>query len=194
MALRRQRKRNPYAQLFVICSEGKNTEPQYFGLPFFKSWSRQVMAFPSPTGSSPDKVKEAMNKWINRNTLQPKDELWLVVDVDQWTNEQLLDLFTWVRGASAGVVRGVAVSNPKFEYWLLLHFEENPPSTARACCDRLEQYLPGYDKSIPVGKFTPENVRLAIKRARTGDVPPAIDFPREIGKTTVYKLAERLLS
>ena len=152
------------------------------------------MSFPSPNGSSPDKVKEAMNKWINRNTLQPGDELWLVVDVDQWTDEQLMDLFTWAKEAKAEVARGVAVTNPKFEYWLLLHFEDNPPSTCRACCEHLNRYLPNYDKSIPAGAFNVENVRMAIERARRGDVPPAVAYPHETGRTTVYRLAERLLS
>lgn len=194
MPLKRQRKRSPYAQLFVICTEGRNTEPQYFGLPFFKSWERQVMSFSSPNGSSPGNVKEAMNKWINRNTLQPGDELWLVVDVDQWTDDQLTDLFAWAKEAKAGVARGVVVTNPKFEYWLLLHFEDNPPATCRACCEHLNIYLPNYDKSIPVGAFNVENVRRAIERAREGDIPPAVAYPREPGRTTVYRLAERLLS
>ena len=79
-------------------------------------------------------------------------------------------------------------------YWLLLHFEDNPPSTCRACCEHLNRYLPNYDKSIPAGAFNVENVRMAIERARRGDVPPAVAYPHEAGRTTVYRLAERLLS
>ena len=50
-----------------------------------------------------------------------KREAWLVVDKDQWTDDQLIKLLEWSQKADN---YGFALSNPKFEYWLLLHFED----------------------------------------------------------------------
>jgi hypothetical protein len=42
-----------------------------------------------------------------------------------------------------------ALSNPKFEYWLLLHFNDGTGiASSRDCSDRLKRHLPGYDKGI----------------------------------------------
>lgn len=43
---------------------------------------------------------------------------------------------------------GVAITNPKFEYWLLLHFDEgNDVQTAADCVRRLKRYLPNFEKN-----------------------------------------------
>ena len=86
------------------------------------------------------------------------------------------------------------VSNPKFEYWLLLHFEDGTRITSsRNCSERLKGYMPGYDKGIDPQKITRDMIDNAVKRARQRDNPPCIDWPRSIGVTTVYKLIENIL-
>lgn len=56
-----------------------------------------------------------------RQGLRPSDEACIVAEGDHWTDEQMNALFHWSKN---GQNRGVAVSNPCFEFWLLLHFED----------------------------------------------------------------------
>ncbi|HYR11651.1 MAG TPA: RloB family protein, partial [Longimicrobium sp.] len=71
------------------------------------------------------------------------DEVWCVFDVDE---HQRLE------AALAEAERGgihVAVSNPCFELWLLLHFvEQTAHLSTRQARDRLRKHLPGYDKHV----------------------------------------------
>ena len=68
--------------------------------------------------------------------LKKSDEAWLVVDKDQWTDEQLSQLHQWSLKAKN---YGFALSNPKFEFWLLLHFEDGSGvSSSQICSQKLE--------------------------------------------------------
>jgi hypothetical protein len=77
-----------------------------------------------------------MAEYLRQESLKKSDEAWLVVDKDQWSNEQLEQLLRWAQGSDN---YGFALSNPKFEYWLLLHFEDGEGiSSSRACLERLK--------------------------------------------------------
>ncbi|WP_246186578.1 RloB family protein [Methylacidimicrobium tartarophylax] len=131
-----------------------------------------------------------MRCYLQKERLKSTDEAWLVVDKDQWTDPQLAELHAWA-GQSQNY--GFAVSNPKFEYWLLLHFEKGNGVTRSSDCNhRLRTHLPNYDKRIDPRRFTRERILDAIKRAKERDVPPCEDWPRSFG-TTVYKLVESIL-
>lgn len=90
--------------------------------------------------------------------------------------------------------RGLALSNPKFEYWLLLHFEDGHRVTSPQDCDkRLREHLPNTGKKIPRGTFSREQIEEAVIRAKKRDHPPCDDWPREPGRTTMYRLVEKIL-
>lgn len=127
---------------------------------------------------------------IKQTALLKSDEAWLVVDKDSWTDEQLLPLFEWSQESEGN---GFALSNPKFEYWLLLHFEDANINSSRQCSERLAKHLPAYEKGIDSRKFTEHRIKQAVERARHRDTPPCNDWPRTFG-TTVYKLVKRILS
>jgi hypothetical protein len=132
-----------------------------------------------------------MTDYLLREGLKASDEAWLVVDKDNWSDQQLNQLSDWTTEASN---RSLAVSNPKFEYWLLLHFEEGTKiGSKRECTDRLKTYLPDYDKSIDRSKFSFNMIRLAVERAKRRDNPPCALWPITLGGTTVYRLVESVL-
>jgi hypothetical protein len=86
------------------------------------------------------------------------------------------------------------LSNPKFEYWLLLHFEDGAGVTSsQDCTARIRRHLPNYNKGIDSRKISKEQITDAIHRARARDNPACPDWPRNIGGTTVYKLVEKLI-
>jgi len=89
---------------------------------------------------------------------------------------------------------GFALSNPKFEYWLLLHFEDGTGvNSSRDCTDRLKRWMPDYDKAIDTRKISQAQIDDAIRRARQRDHPPCEDWPKNLGQTTVYRLIENIL-
>ena len=180
-----------YRKLFIIAAEGVKTEPQYFAIFNDQHAVILVHCLKGSHGSSPPQVLKRMEEHLRRVELRSTDEAWLVVDKDQWSDEQLTQLHVW---SQARENYGFALSNPMFEYWLLLHFEDGDGITsARNCSDRLRRHLPDYDKEIKVREFTRERIEAAIRRAKGRDKPPCADWPRAPGGTTVYKLVENIL-
>jgi hypothetical protein len=88
----------------------------------------------------------------------------------------------------------LALSNPKFEYWLLLHFEDgNNLETAQDCIDRLRRYLPNYDKDINKKNFTREKIKSAIFRGEKRLDNHCLNRLSNFGSTTVFKLVNQIL-
>lgn len=90
------------------------------------------------------------------------DQVWCVVDVDEF------DLSRATRLAQREDVR-LAISNPCFEYWLLLHFELC--SAPLTCYDdvhrRLARHVPHYDKGrLRFADFA-QGVDEALERGRS---------------------------
>jgi len=179
----------PYRRLFVIATEGAETEPQYFDIFNNTVTTITIKCLKSRTDSSPQYVLKRMERYLSANKLRAGDAAWLVVDKDQWNEDQLLQLHEW---AGRHESYGLAVSNPAFELWLLLHFIDGAGVTSlRQCKDRLKRYIPDYDKGdIEVAKLI-HGISPAIDRARQKDWPPCSDWPRSVG-TTVYRLVEKL--
>lgn len=180
-----------YRKLFVIATEGTKTEPGYFALFDDRESVIQVNCLKAGHNSSPPQVLKRMEKHLRQEQLRPSDEAWLVVDKDQWTEEQLTELHAW---ASGDKNRGFALSNPKFEYWLLLHFEDGDRiASSHDCSVRLRKHLPDYDKGIDARRITRKQIEDAIERAKHRDSPPCTDWPRALGGTTVYRLVQSIL-
>jgi len=196
--LRRDFKRSSgerrYRKFYVIASEGINPERAYFEMlnVMLEKSDRDIrIKFISGGNnkSAPNQVLARMDDYIREGKMNDDDEAWLVIDKDQWPDEQLSQLHQW---SQAKDNYNLAVNNPKFEYWLLLHFEDSSAITHGNCTDRLHKHLPDYDKRIDEQKVKP-GIIAAIKRAKSRDVPACIDWPRNTG-TTVYRLVECIMS
>ncbi len=180
----------PYRRLFVLATEGARTEPEYFRI-FNQLGPVSVKCLSKPGGTDPLRVLRRMERHLKEERLRSSDQAWLVVDRDQWTEEQLVRLDDWAQKQQN---HGFALSNPAFESWLLLHFEDTVDiASSQGCIRRLRQHLPDYDKSIPPGTFSREQIEEAIRRARARDTPPCKDWPRDPGGTTAYRLVEEIL-
>ncbi len=177
-------------KLFVIATEGSKTEPTYFKL--FNRYGHAVAVkfIEGQDKSAPKHVLKSMQDHIKKNDLMDGDEAWLVVDTDNWRETDLKSLHAWSVSQPS---YGLAVSNPCFEYWLLLHFEVGTGAPDKnACLRRLRKHMPHYDKvNLDLAALEP-GIADAVERARKRDTPPVVDWPRGAG-TTVYRLVERLL-
>lgn len=179
-----------YRKLFIVATEGVKTEPQYFAI--LNNCYSFIHVDCLKSSNSPPEVLKNMKDHLKKEPLKKSDEAWLVVDKDQWTDEQLAQLHAWSQDADN---YGLALSNPKFEYWLLLHFEDGTNiGSLSKCSDRLKKNLPDYDKGLDSRKITSDMIEDAVPRAKVRDNPPCEDWPRTFGSTTVYKLVENILS
>jgi len=178
-----------YRKLFVIATEGLITEPEYFSI-FREQSPIQITCLKQKHESSPLQVLAKLKQYIRAESLREEDEAWVVIDKDQWTDAQLRKLYDWTQEQNN---YGLAVSNPKFEFWLLLHFEDGNRITASNCIERLQRYLPEYKKKIDTSKFPLTKINDAVNRAKRKDNPRCSDWPRNTG-TTVYRLVENILS
>lgn len=181
-----------YRKLFVIAVEGIRTEPQYFSLFRQLSINVDIKTLEEKDRSSPEQVLARLESYLKKSALKKNDQAWLVVDKDSWTDNQLSKLVKWSR---QNTNFGLALSNPKFEYWLLLHFEEpNSIKSPRDCNDKLKKHIPDYNKSINPRKITRTMVESAIQRAKSRDISTSNSLIPVFPGTTVYKLVEAILN
>jgi hypothetical protein len=181
----------PQIPIILIATEGKETEPQYFNI-FKNRKNINVRILPTKKGkSSPIHVRKRMMKEIKDKGIGEHDYAWLVIDRDKWEEEHLNQAYSWSISKNN---YGLAISNPKFEYWLLLHFENgNDIGTSKECHERLKQYIPEYEKNnIDQDLFSIERIEYAIRNAKIRN-NPGEKWPLIVG-TTVYKLVEILLT
>jgi hypothetical protein len=141
-------------KVFVIATEGAETEPAYFDLldayvqasPTLNTrvkvltlrraiiddedvkalQQKRKMGEPTSKDSAPDFVLQQLENFFEKNALKDDDELWCIVDRDRWT----------IRPSQKGLgLKGIAreclkrgynfcLSNPNFELWLLLHIRD----------------------------------------------------------------------
>jgi len=180
-----------YKKLFVVSVEGSKTEPQYFAIFNQPQSIVLVKCLKRPsTKSSPIQVLKKIQGYLRKESLRKTDEAWIVVDKDDWTDGQLKELLQWAKKSEN---YGFALSNPNFEYWLLLHFEDGKGiASPQECLARLKRHLPNYKKEIDRKKITLELITKAIARAKQRDINHQNDLP-QTWSTTAYKLVEKII-
>ena len=201
------------ARLIVIASEGKDTERIYFKALAKEYTNPRVHVHilerseAEQNNSSPDHVLKQLNDYKSQYELEADDELWLVVDKDRWTEAMLSCVAT---ECSQEVAMHMALSNPCFELWLLLHIEDSAlltPEEQKQWIEnrrkskngdpylkvRLRQKMGSYHESSYDALTLIAHVEDAIERARALDKNPNDRWPQTLG-TRVYLLAESVMN
>ena len=165
---RRGPTRDPKLRILIVC-EGQATEPEYFRA--FQHAARNPRVHIELAGETgvPMTVVEVairLRDEAQREAKRQRDEnlrwdaVWGVFDVDE--HPKLAEARKLAEEHSIEL----AVSNPCFELWALLHFQDQ-----RAHIERhkvraaLQRRLPGYDKSLDFAKVHPGYAE-AVRRAR----------------------------
>jgi hypothetical protein len=193
--------------LIVIATEGEKTEQQYFaGLKqkCINNSSRIKLEILPPRlagKSSPKYVLDQLSQYKNDYGLNKYDELCMVIDRDKqsWTKAELAT----VARQCAQKQFLLALSNPAFEFWLLLHLKDLNTYTAEEKKELLEnkgQYLKKELKLLLTGfnssKLNFDDfwqlIPLAIQRAETLDTLPQDRWPNELG-SRVYLLMKKIM-
>ena len=180
-----------YRDVCWVSAEG-TTERDYLGMSVFRD-ARMSIRFPKnthPSRHNPAAVLRRFEKSLRENDFRTSDEAWLVVDVDDWREAEFSELLAW---EAADTRHHLAVSNPKFELFLVMHYEKGNCCTTPEKVDAaLKKHWPRYSKRVSQTQFSVEQVRGAIENAKAKRRSCASVFPA-CGMTDAHLLVDRLL-
>lgn len=193
--------------LIVIATEGEKTEQQYFAGVQSKckeaaSKIKLKILEPRDNGkSAPKYVLEQLSQYKKEYGLNSHDELCMVIDRDKqaWTAAEL----SIVAKQCAQKQYLLALSNPAFEFWLILHLKnlDNYSDIEKVkLLENKDQYLKNELKTL-LGGFNPsklnfddfwQHINLAIQRAEILDTEQQDRWPNELG-SRVYLLMKKIM-
>lgn len=179
-------------RLFYVSMDDRYAPAQY--LRFLKV--PRVVIIPLAAGTEAQSAKLVIERLRQADALEG-DEKWALLDGDHYLKGSHLNSFTRALQEARQAGIQVAISNPCFELWLLLHWIEpeelGPVGSAAELARRLSEVSGGYNKtSLKPWRFPLEKLELATERARKMDANVSGgDLPQ--GPTTrVYKLIDAL--
>jgi hypothetical protein len=191
------RKANPVrdASLVVIASEDRYAVRQHFD--FFESTRIQFRVLETQDGkSAPEHVLNRIDEYIEEFEFGEDDTFWLVLDCDHWVEPDHIQNLTRVLQECRQKGIQVALSNPCFDLWLLLHFAEYPAEDVLTCnevADRLRAAAGGYNKTKVYNlQIDDEKVLAAVKRA--ADKHPSLEEIPQRLQTAVHLIIRNLLA
>ncbi|MCC6907804.1 MAG: RloB domain-containing protein [Phycisphaerales bacterium] len=180
----------------VLIFEDSRSAPNYFeALRTFRQISNRsiIVDYDESVTDPHSVVKRAVQyrqEMIEEHSFSKDDgdQTWVVIDVDR--HERIHEAIQLAE--SQGI--GVAVSNPCFEFWILLHFEECAPAIAD-CSElirkHLRKHIPKYEKGT--AKFS-EIVAMAPqaceRAARQYKAKAECDPLKCVPCTLVYRLIQ----
>ena len=182
----------------LLVTEGTHTEVLYFEE--LKKTHREVVTLlisgGRPGELNPLRVLKRLRNEVTKRRRSKDwikgDSAWLVVDTDQWKDEEKLEILS---EAGQGDFQ-LAASNPCFEVWLLMHFR---PAWTSATAKDLRELLATREclgrfakNSYPAAALIPKT-REAIQRARQADAADSDAWPVG-GSTRVYRAVEAITS
>ena len=175
--------------LFVIATEGAVREKEYFEELGSRS-SRiriKVLNQQDQHRCSPKWVLDCAATYSSEIGLVNEDQLWLVMDVDRWPENQLREID---HACSNNDNWNLALSNPCFEVWLYMHIDDISTSTSTTCGELKtelgQKFKGGYSKREFV-----DRIDLAHGRAERTDDQPNHFIPSRM-RTKLYLLTKEV--
>lgn len=202
-------------KLFILSYEGTVSEKKYFedfrkSEMFNDSGLIEVISLkrPKDKGADPINVKKLLQKAKREYRFKDTDEFWLIIDRDDWESIHNHNFDSLIRDCQAENNFYLAMSNPCFELWLILHLKdindfttaekqkllENPKiSSSKNHIDKVLGDIQGrgYKKRPNPNVFLPK-VQEAINRAKKMNNKKE-NYPSGLG-SDIYKLIEKLIS
>jgi len=182
------------ASLVVIASEDRFAVKQYFEL--FHSTRIQFHVLETDHGeSSPEHVIARLEQYLVEYSVGEGDQFWLVCDTDHWIeSNHIQNMVEVVRQCKQKGI-SVALSNPCFDLWLLLHFDEFPSATSVTCSQiggLIRAKVTNFNKTKVFNlPFSESSVRDAIERSRNNFFE-SNPIPRH-PQTAVHRIIEELV-
>ncbi len=196
---RRQPSLQPNDRVLIVC-EGAKTEPNYFDSLWRSLRVSTIDVEIVPKGAVPITVVDEAVSRDRKNRRQSGkggdiryDKVWCVFDVEiPHENQSLLQALDMAKANGISV----ALSNPCFEYWILLHFERTGYSFNN-CADvirRLGNSIPNYKKGGDIYQRIKGMTDTAIQNAKSIEKQYPLEDPlvERNPYTQVYQLVEYL--
>lgn len=165
---------------FIIVHEGKETEKEYIlHVKMLLGIERKChIETHHAKHTSIESMIEKMTQL--QDSPEQDDQLWIILDRDggNRVSEQFSALRRWEQSRENN---RVALSNPRFEYWLLLHVLDNPSaSKSKEGNSYIEEKIPGYTKNLSRCKqvFSLDAIRKAVARAAQQGYPTCQDIEK----------------
>jgi len=182
--------------LIIIATEGNKREQHYFTMDLFTNNKKiQIQIIPAfDNKSSPKDVLDKLHEYTSDFQFDEDDQFWLVIDKDRWDKAGLYEIISLCNDSNYRV----ALSNPCFELWLLLHFRKvaeldlNDSMSSTDIKNIFNPQLADRDEGSYDATFA-RWVPHALEEAPKLDKHPNAPFPDCPG-TRVYKLVEQLVS
>lgn len=163
----KQRGRNERStkRFILIGTEGKNkTEIGYFNQ-FNRIQKNFRVRFSSGNSTDSMGIVEDIKRTRAQLKFHAGDLAFAVFDADLWgtRGKQIQQAINYAEKQEIKVI----LSNPCFEVWFVLHFEDGraPYDSSDKVIDKLKQYVPDYEKSRDMFEVLQGNMEKAISRA-----------------------------
>ncbi|MCK5040236.1 MAG: RloB domain-containing protein [Candidatus Aenigmarchaeota archaeon] len=189
---RKEEIRKPKRKVIIVC-EGKKTEIIYFN-GFKTRWSGVEIIPLHGKCTDPknivDFAKEEMHNWSI--DLDEGDGVWCAFDVDENKNNVLKDEYEHAKTKNIQI----ALSNPCFELWFLLHYKQIlSPISRKDTMVELKKFIKDYEKNKNINPLLEKKLSTAIKNARKLNEKHEKEKTPLIGResnpsTQVFKLVE----
>lgn len=185
--------REPRPTILIVC-EGDITEPEYFqGLR--RAFRNQLVEIRIAAEHGVPKtlvnVARDYKRGAEKQARRARDEniafdsVWCVFDVDDHPN--IGDAREMARDNGIQL----AISNPCFELWLLLHFRDNPGMQDRGTITKmLCKFVPGYDKHVDFETYSTGYLNATTRAAQMDRSAELDDDAGRNPTTNVYCLTE----
>lgn len=201
-------------KLFILSYEGRVSEKKYFedfrkSDLFNDSGLIEIISLkrPEERGSDPISVKKLLEQAKEEFRFKKSDEFWLIIDRDDWETIHNHNFDSLVDDCNSEGNFFLAMSNPCFEIWLIMHLksidefseeeidlimENRKVNASRNYIDKVLGDIQGrgYNKRPNPTVFLPKT-RVAIDQAKELDIANE-NYPTNLG-SHVYKLVEKLL-
>ena len=115
------------------------------------------------------------------------DEVWCVFDIDEHP------LVPEAKQQARDNQIDVAISNPNFELWLLLHFQEQQSALHwKKVPSVLKKHMPGYKKDPPMDQLMPRYSEATNRARRLAEMHARNNNDGANPSTGVHVLTERI--
>lgn len=199
-AKKRPHKPKEQKERFLLCCEGSGTEPGYFRslAEFLRNPLIDLIEIEiaEHETTDPKQIVEQAKRLRSDAIREAKrmhddnlryDQVWCVFDRDQHV------YFDEAINQALDNALDLAVSNPCFELWILVHFQDQTAGLDRKDARRkVKTYIPNYDKSITFGELKGRTVKAARRASKIESNAKERGKATDNPTTGVWKLVHKL--
>lgn len=195
-------------KVYIVC-EGSKDEPAYFNYFNGLSSNINIITIPSEGGKTNPisllrNIEEKIKKGDVLFEMQYEDQIWFVIDTDQWLDhghianlrQEVIIKNNEVRAGHTDYPNSffIAQSNPSFEVWLYYHFNEAKPRIEEV--DSYDSFKAFVNNKIKGGfdfRKYPVKIQGAIQNAQQNFEADIDNYPNQFS-TEVFRLGQIIVA